>query len=97
MDLGHTAAAVNADLVAVVAAAIAAAAYRVLLRTGNRAVWSVIAGFAVLAGKNLVKGLVLLSTPNEPSWMEFAFSAADLVAVVLVALPILRRRAGAGA
>jgi hypothetical protein len=90
-----TAAAVNAFLVALTGFVIAWAAYRVLQRTGNGRIWYVVAAFAILAAKNAAKGFVLLGTPTEPPWMEFAFSGVDLVVVLLIAWPIMMRRKGA--
>lgn len=87
-----TVSAVNAGLVALVCAVIAAAAWRVLQRTGNRAIGYVIAAFALLALKNLAKSLTLASIGDETGWHELAFSLADLVAVALIATPLLLRR-----
>lgn len=84
--------AVNAGLVALVCAVIAAASWRVLLRTGNRAIAYVIAAFALLSLKSLAKALTLASIGDETGWHELAFSLTDLVAVLLIAAPLLLRR-----
>jgi hypothetical protein len=84
--------AVNAGLVALLCAIIAAASWRAMQRTGNRAIGYVIAAFVLLALKNLVKALTLASFGDETAWHEFAFSLTDLVAVGLIATPLLLRR-----
>ena len=89
--------AVNAGLVALVCAIIAAASYRVLQRTGNRGIGFVVAAFALLSLKNLAKALTLAAVGSETGWHELAFSLADLVAVALIATPLLRRRGRAEA
>jgi hypothetical protein len=86
------AAAVNAGLVAVVCGIIAGAAWRAMLRTGNRAIGYVIVAFIVLSLKNLVKSLRLAAGSQESSALEFAFSLLDLVAVALIAWPLLFHR-----
>ena len=89
--------AVNAGLVALVCAVIAAASYRVLQRTGNRAIGYVIAAFALLSVKNLAKSLTLASIGDETEWHELVFSLVDLAAVLLIAAPLLLRRGKAPA
>lgn len=84
--------AVNAGLVALVCAIIAAASWRVLQRTGNRAIAPVIAAFVLLSLKGLAKALTLASIGDETGWHELAFSLVDLVAVLLIATPLLMRR-----
>lgn len=84
--------ALNAGLVAILCALIAAASWRVLLRTGNRAIGWVVAAFVLLSLKNLAKALTLASIGPETSWHEFIFSLVDLVAVGLIAVPLLLRR-----
>lgn len=78
-----------AGLVAVLSGIVAGAAWRVLLRTGNRAVAFVVAAFALLSLKNLAKAVILASGGGETVWHELAFSLADLVVVGLVAWPLL--------
>lgn len=87
-----TVSAVNAGLVALVCAVIAAASWRAMQRTGNRAIGYVVAAFALLALKSLAKALTLASIGDESGWHELAFSLADLVAVGLIATPLLLRR-----
>lgn len=82
----------NAGLVALLCAIIAAASWRVLQRTGNRAIGYVVAAFALLSLKNLAKALTLASVGDESGWHELAFSLTDLVAVALIAAPLLLRR-----
>lgn len=84
--------AVNAGLVSLICAVIAAASWRVLQRTGNRAIGYVIAAFILLSLKSLAKALTLASIGDETGWHEFAFSLVDLVAVGLIAAPLLLRR-----
>lgn len=84
--------ALNAGLVALLCAVIAAASWRAMLRTGNPAIGYVIAAFVLLSVKNLVKALTLAAVGDETGWHEFAFSLADLVAVALIAWPLLLRR-----
>ena len=83
--------AVSAGLVAVLSGIVAAAAWRVLLRTGNRAVAFVVAAFALLCLKNLAKAVILAAGRGETEWHELAFSLADLVVVGLIAWPLLGR------
>jgi hypothetical protein len=84
--------ALNAGLVSLLCAIIAAASWRAMQRTGNRAIGYVVAAFVLLSLKNLVKALTLASLGDETGWHEFAFSLADLVAVGLIAWPLLLRR-----
>lgn len=88
---------VNAGLVALLCAIIAAASWRAMQRTGNRAIGYVVAAFVLLSLKNLVKALTLASLGSETGWHELAFSLADLVAVALIATPLLLRRGKAPA
>jgi hypothetical protein len=81
--------AVMAGLVAVLCGLVAGAAWRVLLRTGNRAIAFVVAAFALLSLKSLAKALVLAGPGGEADWHELVFSVADLVAVALIAWPLL--------
>lgn len=85
-------AAVNAGLVALLCAIIAGASWRAMQRTGNRAITYVVAAFALLSLKNLVKALTLSASGAETGWHELAFSLVDLVAVALIATPLLLRR-----
>ena len=85
-------AALNAGLVAVVCGIIAGAAWRAMVRTGNRAIGYVVAAFILLSLKNLVKALVLASRGAEATVLEVAFSLTDLVAVALIAMPLVFRR-----
>jgi hypothetical protein len=84
--------AVNALLVAALAALVAAGAWRALLRTGNATIGYVVAGFLVLAGKNLLKAFLWGSVGEEAK--EVAFSLLDLAAVLLIAYPLVLRRRG---
>ena len=86
------AAAVNAGLVAVLCGIIAGAAWRALLRTGNRAIGYVTVAFVLLSLKNLVKALRLAAGTPESSALEFTFSLFDLVAVALIAWPLVLHR-----
>jgi len=92
MALGLQAAAVNAGLVAVLCGMIAGAAWRAMLRTGNKSIGYVIAAFVLLSLKNLVKALTLTAVGDESATQEFAFSLMDLIAVGLIAWPLLRIR-----
>jgi hypothetical protein len=94
--VGTAAAAFNAGLVAVLSGIVAAAAWRALVRTGNRNVGYIIAAFALLALKNLAKAAALSSDMDGPD-QEFLFSLVDLVVVGLIAYPIVLRRGGAAA
>lgn len=89
--------ALNAGLVALLCAIISAASWRAMQRTGNRAIAYVVAAFVLLSLKNLVKALTLAAIGDESSWHEFAFSLTDLVAVALIAWPLLLRRGKAPA
>ena len=96
MDLGIEMAAASAGAVAILCGAIAIASWRAVVRTGNRRIQFVVAAFALLAAKNLVKCVVLASGTDESAGMELAFSLGDLAAVALIAWPLLARP-GAGA
>ena len=85
------AAALSAGAVALLCAVIAAAAWRAVVHTGNRAIYGVVAAFALLALKNLLKCATLAAGAQESAWHELSFSAVDLAAVALIAVPILRR------
>ena len=92
VDLGIEAAAAIAGVVAVLCGAIAFASWRAVVRTGNPRIQLVVAAFALLAAKNLVKSLVLASGRDETAAMELAFSLGDLAAVGLIAWPLVARR-----
>ena len=92
MALGIEMAAASAGVVAVLCGAIAIASWRAVVRTGNPRIQFVVAAFALLAAKNLVKCIVLASGRDESSAMELAFSLGDLLAVALIAWPLLARR-----
>jgi Fe2+ transport system protein B len=81
--------AIIAGIVATVCAVLAFASWRALVRTGNRGIYYVVAAFALLALKNLVKAFTL-GTTGETETTELVFSLADLGAVVLFAWPLLR-------
>ncbi len=92
MALGFEVAAVNVGLVAIVCGLIAAATWRAMVRTGNRHIGFVTAAFVLLALKNLAKAVLLSSAGGETSAVEIVFSVTDLVAVALIAWPLLLRR-----
>ncbi|HUR62355.1 MAG TPA: hypothetical protein VM286_08355 [Candidatus Thermoplasmatota archaeon] len=93
MEASLQAAAVSVGLVALLCGAIAVAAWRALLRTGNTRIRNVVLAFALLAAKNLIKALHLASGSPESAALELAFSLVDLGAVALIAWPLLARRA----
>ena len=82
------AAALSAGIVALLCGAIAVASWRAVLRTGNRRIQLVVAAFAILAAKNLVKALRLAADEPDSSALELVFSLTDLVAVALIAWPL---------
>lgn len=92
VGLGIEMAAASAGVVAVLCGAIAVASWRAVVRTGNPRIQFVVAAFALLAAKNLVKAIVLASGQDESAAMELAFSLGDLAAVALIAWPLLARR-----
>lgn len=92
MALGTEMAAASAGVVAVLCGAIAFASWRAVVRTGNPRIQFVVAAFALLAAKNLVKAIVLAEGRDESPLMELIFSLGDLVAVALIAWPLLARR-----
>lgn len=83
-----------AGVVATLCAAIAIAAWRALLRTGNRQIGFVVAAFALLAAKGVAKAFALATGSPDASAFELVFSLADLTAVGLIAWPIFGRRGG---
>ena len=90
MDLSQGAA-VSAGAVAILSAVIAVAAWRAVIHTGNRAIYGVVAAFALLAVKNLLKSVNLAAGVHEGPGQELAYSLVDFAAVALIAVPILRR------
>lgn len=95
MDAGLQVAAVSAGTVAILCGAIAFAAWRAVVRTGNPRIRFVVAAFTVLAAKNLLKSVRLAAGSPETAGLELAFSLADLAAVALIAWPLLMRRRAA--
>jgi hypothetical protein len=86
--------AVNAAIVATVAAVVAIASWRAMVRTGNRHIGFVVGAFALLALKGVAKAYVLAGGEGETTEMEFVFSLVDLAVVGLVAWPLLLSRRG---
>jgi hypothetical protein len=83
-----------AGAVALAALGIGVAARNALLRTANKNILYVALAFLVFAGKNAVKGIHLTQGPETAPW-EIAFSLVDLLAMVLILVPLaqtLRRR-----
>jgi hypothetical protein len=89
MALGIEAAALIAGIVALLCGAIAVASWRAVVRTGNRRIQFVVAAFAILAAKNLVKSLRLAAGEPDSAALELVFSLVDLFAVALIAWPLL--------
>jgi hypothetical protein len=89
------AAAVSAGIAAVLCGAIAVASWRAVVRTGNRRIQLVVAAFAILGVKNLVKALRLASGEPDSGTLELLFSLTDLAAVALIAWPLLAPRTSA--
>lgn len=87
-------AAASAGVVAVLCGAIAVASWRAVVRTGNARIQFVVAAFAVLAAKNLAKCIVLARGTDESAGLELTFSLVDLLAVALIAWPLLLPRGG---
>jgi len=73
---------------------LAAASWRAMLKTGNRAIYYVMAAFAILGLKAYAKSYNLATVGQESPALELVFSLMDLSAVALFAWPILRRGAG---
>jgi hypothetical protein len=94
MVLDNSPAAVAAGMVAIACLGVAAAAWRATLRTGNRNIVFVVAAFLVLGLKNLAKAAELLGGV-ESGLVELGFSLTDLLAVGLIAWPLLSPRTGA--
>lgn len=82
--------AIVAGLVGLVSLGIAAAAWRALVRTGNRLLGSVTAAFVLVAVKNLAKAAFAFTGAPETDARETLFSLMDLGAVALIAWPIVR-------
>ena len=83
------AAGATAVLAGGVSATIAFGAWRALLRTGNKSIGFVVAGFALLATKLLLKGFALAAGAGETPERELLFSVVDLAAFGLIAWPIV--------
>jgi hypothetical protein len=90
--LGIEAAALSAGVVALLCGAIAIASWRAVLRTGNKRIQLVVAAFAILAAKNLVKSLRLAAGQPDSPALELVFSLVDLLAVALIAWPLFMPR-----
>ncbi|MEA3137568.1 MAG: hypothetical protein QOC71_1849 [Thermoplasmata archaeon] len=90
--LGIEAAALIAGVVALLCGAIAVASWRAVVRTGNRRIQLVVAAFAILAAKNLVKSLRLAAHQPDSPALELVFSLVDLLAVALIAWPLFVAR-----
>jgi hypothetical protein len=93
VEPGLQAAAISAGAVAVLCGVVAVASWRAVVRTGNPRIRLVVLAFSLLAAKNLVKSVRLASGSPEGAALELAFSLADLLAVALIAWPLLRRGA----
>jgi hypothetical protein len=85
-------AAIAAGMVAVVCAAVALGAWRAVVRTGNRNIGFVVAAFALLGAKNLLKAFDLVRAVESGPLEELGFSLTDLVALSLIAWPLLGMR-----
>jgi hypothetical protein len=87
-------AAATTGVVSLVAFVISGASWRAMVKTGNRNISYVAAGFLVVALKNAVKAWHLTYEAETLGW-EVAFSLLDLLAVLLIVFPLvpLRRRA----
>lgn len=92
MESSATLAAGSAGLVAILCGAVAVAAWRAVVRTGNRRIHLVAAAFALLSAKNLVKTVGLAKGNPESATLELVFSLCDLAAVALIAVPLLTPR-----
>jgi hypothetical protein len=88
--------------VAVISLALAILAHRAQRMTGNGKLGYVTAAFAVFCVKSLITAYALLQDPSQASvvdsgfplthgHLEFLISAFDLVIVVLLVMPLLRR------
>jgi hypothetical protein len=92
VDTDLQAAALSVGLVAVLCGAVAIAAWRAVVRTGNPRIRLVVVAFALLAAKNLFKAVRLAGGASESAGLELLFSLIDLGAVGLIAWPLLMRR-----
>ncbi len=63
-----------------------------MVRTGNRNLGLVVGAFGLLTAKNLLKAIGLAAGQSETVVTELAFSLVDLVAVGMIAFPLLMRR-----
>jgi len=89
-----TVVAAAATFAALTSAVLAGASWRALLRTGNADIGWFVAAFGVLALKNAAKAYRALADVPESTLVESAFSIADLLAVALIAWPLIARRRG---
>lgn len=78
--------------VAVLCGLIAGAAWRAMVRTGNRNIGLVVGAFVLLSAKNLVKAIELAAGQTETVLGELVFSLVDLVAVGMIAAPLFLRK-----
>lgn len=93
--MSFTAVAITAGLVALTCIAVSIASRRALVRTGNGAIAYFVWAFALLGIKNAVKSYRAWSGLTDTYAIESAFSIVDLVAVALIAWPIITRRRNA--
>ncbi|HUR69971.1 MAG TPA: DUF5985 family protein [Candidatus Thermoplasmatota archaeon] len=92
MAIDLTLPATVAGVVAILCAVVAVAAWRAMVRTGNRGITLVSLAFALLALKGGLKAWNLAFRGPESPTIELVFSLVDLTAVGLIAWPILRSR-----
>lgn len=88
----HLVAAILVGIVAVLCGLVAFGSRLAVVRTGNRRIHFVTWAFVLLACKNLLKAIDMAAGREGEAFEEILFSAVDLIAVGLIAWPLLWRR-----
>lgn len=83
---------VAAGAAALTCAALSAASWRALVRTGNGVLLWFTIGFALMGVKSATKSYRAFMDIPDSFVVEVVFSLADLVAVVLLAWPVVAGR-----
>lgn len=87
--------AVAAGVTALTCGALSAASWRAMINSGNASLSWFTAGFAVLGVKNAAKSIMGFAAAPGSEAIEGIFSLADLLAVALIAWPLVAARRGA--
>lgn len=82
----------TAGIAALTCAGLSVASWRALVRTGNGMILWFTLGFGVMGVKNAMKSYRAFLDIPDSFFVEIVFSLADLVAVGLIAWPVIAGR-----